>query len=232
MSLPCELPSDWPLLAQCSVSFLSALSPEVLDSLEGGGVRGELGLPVLGVNGGQAALGTRNPDLSPDVDSFLSDCLEYGLKLDLSSAPMSLSFSGPDFASLSEAVEEPVTEDNLEGVGSGFPIWEQVWARRARGLFLASSSMGLTGVEGRGCRYSGWRMCPLRAVSILSTLMGSRPAWRRGSLGGTACTNARLLAEADPLLVPELSLLSGTAGLTRLAEASGEQIMSPTQALG
>lgn len=94
------------------------------------------------------------------------------------------------------------------------------------------TSMGLTGVEGRGCRYSGWRMCPLRAVSILSTLMGSRPAWRRGSLGGTACTNARLLAEADPLLVPDLSLLSGAAGLTRLAEASGEQIMSPTQALG
>lgn len=139
-------------------------------------MRGELGLPVRGVKGGQAALGTRNPDLSAELDSFLSGALEYGLKLDLSSAPMSLSFSGPDLDSLSDPLEEPVTEDSLEGAGSGLPIWEHVWASRARGLFLASSSMGLIGVEGRGCRYSGCRMCPLRAVSILSTLMGSRPA--------------------------------------------------------
>lgn len=79
------------------------------------------------------------------------------------------------------------TEDNLEeGDGSGFPIWEHVWANSASGLFLASSSMGLTGVEGRGCRYSGCKMCPVRAVNIFSTLIGRRFAWRRGSEGGTA----------------------------------------------
>ena len=48
------------------------------------------------------------------------------------------------------------------------------------------TSMGLTGVEGRGCRYSGCRMWPVRAVSIFSTLMGRRLAWRSGSEGGTA----------------------------------------------
>lgn len=48
--------------------------------------------------------------------------------------------------------------------------------------------MGLTGVEGSGCRYSGCKMWPVLAVSILSTLMGRRLAWRRGSEGGTACT--------------------------------------------
>ncbi|KAJ1066540.1 hypothetical protein K5549_019136, partial [Capra hircus] len=42
------------------------------------------------------------------------------------------------------------------------------------------TSMGLTGVEGRGCRYSGCKMWPVRAVSIFSTLMGRRLAWRRG----------------------------------------------------
>lgn len=79
------------------------------------------------------ALGTRKLDLSPPV-SFLSD-LAYGLKLDLSSAPMSLIFSGLDLQSLSEATAESLVEDG----GSDLPIWEHVCARRARGLFLASS---------------------------------------------------------------------------------------------
>lgn len=61
------------------------------------------------------------------------------MKLDLSSAPMSLIFSGPDLASLSL---DPfwVTEDSLEeDGGSGLPICEHVCAKRAKGLFLASS---------------------------------------------------------------------------------------------
>ena len=84
----------------------------------------ELGLPVLGVNGWQVALGTRKPDLSPPepFESFLSEGLEYGLKLDLSSTPMSLSFKGPDLDSLSLDPFD-VTEDSLdEGGGSGLPI--------------------------------------------------------------------------------------------------------------
>lgn len=44
--------------------------------------------------------------------------------------------------------------------------------------------MGLTGVEGKGCRYSGCRMCPDRAVSIFKSLMGTRWACRAGSDGG------------------------------------------------
>lgn len=85
----------------------------------------ELGLPVLGVNGWQVALGTRKLVLSPLrllLESFLSDDLEYGLKLDLSSAPMSLIFSGPDLDSLSLDPFD-VTEDSLdEDGGSGLPI--------------------------------------------------------------------------------------------------------------
>lgn len=52
---------------------------------------------------------------------------------------MSLIFSGPDLASLSL---DPfwVTEDSLEeDGGSGLPICEHVCAKRAKGLFLASS---------------------------------------------------------------------------------------------
>lgn len=86
----------------------------------------EFGVPVLGVNGWQVALGTRKPVLSPaeafEDESFFSDDLEYGLKLDLSSAPISLIFSGPDLESLSL---DPfaVTDDSLdEDGGSGLPI--------------------------------------------------------------------------------------------------------------
>lgn len=61
--------------------------------------------------------------------------------------------------------------------------------RKSRGTAAGSevlTSMGLTGVEGKGCRYSGCKMCPVRAVSIFKTLMGRRLAWRSGSEGGTA----------------------------------------------
>lgn len=59
-------------------------------------------------------------------------------------------------------------------------------------------------MEGRGCRYSGCKMWPVRAVSIFSTLMGRRLAWRRGSEGGTACTKGLVLpAEEEPGPWPE-----------------------------
>lgn len=93
----------------------------------------ELGLIVLGVLDLQVAPGARKHALSPP-ESFLSDDFEYGLKLDLSSTPMSLILSGLDFESLSEVTEESLAEDE-----SDFPIWEHVCASRARGLFLASS---------------------------------------------------------------------------------------------
>ncbi|EHH19066.1 hypothetical protein EGK_19707, partial [Macaca mulatta] len=74
------------------------------------------------------------------------------------------------------------------------------------------TSMGLTGVEGRGCRYSGCKMWPVRAVSIFSTLIGRRLAWRRGSEGGTACTKGLVLPAGDepgpgPELFPESALV-------------------------
>lgn len=55
-------------------------------------------------------------------------------------------------------------------------------------------------------------MWPVRAVSIFSTLMGRRLAWRRGSEGGTACTKGLVLPGGDepgpgPELFPESALL-------------------------
>ena len=55
--------------------------------------------------------------------------------------------------------------------------------------------MGLTGVEGKGCRYSGCRMCPDRAVSIFKTLMGIRLSCRDGSAGGTEWRKGFLIPE-------------------------------------
>lgn len=82
--------------------------------------------------------------------------------------------------------EEPSLE---EDGGSGLPICEQVCASRASGLFLASSSM-LTGAGVRGCKYSGCSKCPVCAVNILITRMGSRFACRRGSRGVNKETTA------------------------------------------
>lgn len=78
--------------------------------------------------------------------------------------------------------------------------------------------MGLTGVEGRGCRYSGCKMWPVRAVSIFSTLMGRRLAWRRGSEGGTACTKGLVLPAGEepgpwPEQFPESALVQAGSAL-------------------
>uniref|UniRef100_H0XSX0 Uncharacterized protein n=1 Tax=Otolemur garnettii TaxID=30611 RepID=H0XSX0_OTOGA len=83
---------------------------------------------------------------------------------------------------------------------------------RSRERERVLTSIGLTGVEGRGCRYSGCKMWPVRAVSIFSTLMGRRLAWRRGSDGGTACTKGLVLPAGDepgpgPELLPESALV-------------------------
>lgn len=81
--------------------------------------------------------------------------------------------------------------------------------------------MGLTGVEGRGCKYSGCKMWPVRAVSIFSTLMGRRLAWRRGSEGGTACTKGLVLPAGDepgpwPEQFPESALVQAGSALPLL----------------
>lgn len=85
--------------------------------------------------------------------------------------------------------------------------------------------MGLTGVEGKGCRYSGCKMCPDRAVSIFKTLMGSRFACRSGSDGGAA-ERRGLLALAE-LLFRELPLSQAAQiSLFLRVEAEGDVIMS------
>lgn len=87
------------------------------------------------------------------------------------------------------------------------------------------TSMGLTGVEGKGCRYSGCKMCPDRAVSIFKTLIGSRFACRSGSDGGAEWRKGLLmLAE---LLFRELLLSQATQiSLFFRADAEGDVIMS------
>ena len=90
---------------------------------------------------------------------------------------------------------------------------------------LPLTSIGLTGVEGKGCRYSGCKMCPDRAVSIFRTLMGSRLACRSGSNGGAEWRNGLLmLAE---LLFRELLLSQATrVSLFFRADAEGDVLMS------
>lgn len=85
--------------------------------------------------------------------------------------------------------------------------------------------MGLIGVEGKGCRYSGCKMCPDRAVSIFKTLIGSRFACRSGSDGGAEWRKGLLmLAE---LLFRELLLSQATQiSLFFRADAEGDVIMS------
>lgn len=87
------------------------------------------------------------------------------------------------------------------------------------------TSIGLTGVEGKGWRYSGCKMCPVRAVSIFRTLMGSRLAWRKGSVGGTGWRKGLLmLAE---LLFRELQLSQArTVSLFLRAIAEGDVLMT------
>lgn len=105
------------------------------------------------------------------------------------------------------------------------------------------TSIGLTGVEGRGCRYSGCKMWPVLAVSIFSTLMGRRFAWRRGSEGGTACTKGLVLPAGDEPggpgreQFPESALVqAGSAPppplclLLRRAESEGAVLMTHPRA--
>lgn len=85
--------------------------------------------------------------------------------------------------------------------------------------------MGLTGVEGRGCRYSGCKMCPDRAVSIFKTLMGSLFAWRKGSDGGAEWRKG-LLMLAEPLFRELLRSHAAQISLFFRTDAEGDVIMS------
>lgn len=88
------------------------------------------------------------------------------------------------------------------------------------------TSMGLTGVDGRGWRYSGCKMCPARAVSIFSTLMGRRPAWRKGSDGETQWwTDSRLMFVA-PFSPTEEPLSHAGFVLFLRTDTKGDVIMT------
>lgn len=84
--------------------------------------------------------------------------------------------------------------------------------------------MGLTGVEGSGCRYSGCRMCPDRAVSIFKTRIGSLFSCRRGSEGGAGWRKGLVLARE----IFRLLLLSQAAQISLCfrTDAEGDLIMS------
>lgn len=87
------------------------------------------------------------------------------------------------------------------------------------------TSIGLTGVEGKGCRYSGCKMCPDRAVSIFKTLMGSRFACRSGSDGGAEWRKG-LLMFAELLFREPLLSHATQISLFFKADAEGDVIMS------
>ncbi|KAG8507988.1 hypothetical protein J0S82_016564, partial [Galemys pyrenaicus] len=113
---------------------------------------------------------------------------------------------------------QPPDESNPVGAAARVVVPVLSWKR-------VLTSMGLTGVEGRGCRYSGCKMWPVRAVSIFSTLMGRRLAWRRGSEGGTACTKGLVLPAWDepgpgPELFPESALVQAGSALLPLPPLS------------
>lgn len=88
------------------------------------------------------------------------------------------------------------------------------------------TSIGLTGVDGKGWRYSGCKMCPVRAVSILRTLMGSRLACRKGSVGGTEWRKGLLML--TELLFRELQL-SQARSVSRFLRAIAESDVLMTQ---
>lgn len=88
------------------------------------------------------------------------------------------------------------------------------------------TSIGLTGVEGKGCRYSGCRMCPDRAVSIFKSLMGTRCACRAGSDGGAGWRKGLL----TPLFRELLLCQAAQWSLYFRADADGVVIMSQLSA--
>lgn len=88
------------------------------------------------------------------------------------------------------------------------------------------TSMGLTGVEGKGCRYSGCRMCPDRAVSIFKSLMGTRCACRAGSDGGAGWRKGL----PTPLFRELLLCQAAQWSLCFRADADGVVIMSQLSA--
>lgn len=85
--------------------------------------------------------------------------------------------------------------------------------------------MGLIGVDGKGWRYSGCKMCPARAVSIFKTLMGRRLAWREGSAGETElCTDCWLIFAAP--FSPEEQLSHAGFVLFLRTETVGDVLMT------
>ena len=87
------------------------------------------------------------------------------------------------------------------------------------------TSMGLIGVDGKGCRYSGCKMCPARAVSIFKTLMGRRLAWREGSAGETELWTESWRIVAAPFS-PEEPLSQAGLVLFLRTETVGAVIMT------
>lgn len=92
-------------------------------------------------------------------------------------------------------------------------------------ITVVLTSMGLTGVDGKGWRYSGCKMCPARAVSIFKTLMGRRLAWREGSAGETELWTDRWLSFTAPFSPVEPLSQAGFVLFLR-TEIVGDVIMT------
>ena len=84
--------------------------------------------------------------------------------------------------------------------------------------------MGLIGVDGRGWRYSGCKMCPARAASIFKIFIGRRFACREGSEGETEWTKTLLFLSA-PFFPDELLSQAGLVLFLR-KETVGDVIMT------
>lgn len=85
--------------------------------------------------------------------------------------------------------------------------------------------MGLIGVDGKGWRYSGCKMCPARAVSIFKTFMGRRLACREGSAGETELWTDSWLIFTAPFS-PEEPLSHAGFVLFLRTETVGDVIMT------
>lgn len=102
----------------------------------------------------------------------------------------------------------------------------KLWSKYLTLMLEILTSMGLTGVEGKGCRYSGCRMCPDRAVSIFKSLMGTRCACRAGSDGGAEWRKGL----PTPLFRELLLCQAAQWSLFFRADADGVVIMSQLSA--
>lgn len=85
-------------------------------------------------------------------------------------------------------------------------------------LHLVKYTSMLTGADVSGCKYSGCSKCPVCAVNILITRIGSRFAWRAGSKG----VNKNATAPGREL-VPSVASGISLRSLIRSAAVTGRK---------